>query len=101
MYERGAGDFVRDARSSGTNLPVVHRRHADLLAPLRGDFALRGLPGPVRAVVRAGTRLAPVRALTRGAADLAGRLGRLTLERRVAGLLWRMEQGAAARRVGG
>ncbi len=100
MYERSPEGFVRDARSSGTNLPAVHRRHAELLGPLPRDFAVRGLPSPLRGLVEAGTRLRPVRAVTRAGAGLAGRLGRLTLERRAAGLLWRMEQGAAARRVG-
>jgi glycosyltransferase involved in cell wall biosynthesis len=98
MYERSADGFVRDARSSGTNLPAVHGRHAGRVAPLPPDFPWRDLPAPLRALVRAGTLASPIRTITRGAARLAGRLGRLTLERRGAGLLWRMEQGAAARR---
>jgi glycosyltransferase involved in cell wall biosynthesis len=100
MYERGADGFVRDARSSGTNLPVVHRRHPGQVEPLPDDFPVRGLPAPLRGVVAAGAAAAPVRSLTRAGMALAGRLGLLTLERRGAGLLWRMEQGAAARGSG-
>lgn len=95
-YERDADGFLRDARSSGRNLPAVHRRHAGRVEPLPANFARRGLPAPLRALVRAGITLSPVRALTRAGIGLAGRLGLHTLERRGAGLLWRMEQGAAA-----
>lgn len=96
LYERTPDGFVGDARSSGRNLPVVHRRHAALVAPLDPGFPVQGLPAPLRGLVRAGASLAPVRALTRAGIGLVGRLGLLTLERRGAGLLWRMEQGAAA-----
>jgi glycosyltransferase involved in cell wall biosynthesis len=95
-YERGPGGFVGDARSSGASLPVVHRRHPERLGPLSADFAYADLPAPVRALARAGIRVAPLRRLVRGAVAAAGTLRLFTLERLGAALLWRMEQGHAA-----
>jgi glycosyltransferase involved in cell wall biosynthesis len=100
FYERDPSGFARDARSSGTNLPLVYARHADRLGELRPDFAFHDLPGPVRQLARAGTRLAPVRGLVQVGVATAGALRLFTLERLGAGLLWRMEQGAAAIRAG-
>jgi peptidoglycan/xylan/chitin deacetylase (PgdA/CDA1 family) len=96
-YERDPAGFLRDARSSGANLPRVHQRHAEQLGELRPDFTHHDLRAPLRPLVRAGTRLAPVRALARAGVAAAGALHLFTLERIGAGLLWRMEQGSVAR----
>lgn len=96
LYERDPAGFLRDARSSGRNLPVVHSRHTEVLQPLPPNFPWRSLPGPLRGVARAGARLAPLRLLTWAGVSVAGALRLFTLERRGAGLLWRMEQGRAA-----
>jgi Glycosyl transferase family 2 len=97
MYERSAAGFTHDARSSGANLPAIHRRHAGLVPPLRPDFPWRGLPPPLSVLVRAGIRLRAVRQALRAGVAVAGRLRLPGFERAGAGLLWRMEQGAGAR----
>jgi GT2 family glycosyltransferase len=101
LYERAPDGFLRDARSSGANLPVVHARHMQRLGPLAPDFPYGDLPAPLRELARAGARFGTVRAAMRGALTAAGGLRRFTLERRLAGLLWRMEQGSAAGAVRG
>jgi glycosyltransferase involved in cell wall biosynthesis len=95
-YERDVAGFLRDARSSGTNLPIVHGRHHSVVGALTPDFHVRGVPAPLRPVVAAGAGFMPVRTLTRAGVTTAGALRLFTFERRLAGLLWRMEQGRAA-----
>jgi glycosyltransferase involved in cell wall biosynthesis len=95
-YERDPAGFLRDARSSGTNLPIVHGRHAQVIGRLDPDFAWRGLPAPLRLLARAGARLKALRMLARAGVAAAGALRLFALQRRGAGILWRMEQGHAA-----
>jgi glycosyltransferase involved in cell wall biosynthesis len=95
-YERDLAGFLRDARSSGRNLPVVHRRHSNVIGQLRPDFAWRGAPAPLRPLARVGIRLRALRMLARAGVFAAGSLRLYTLQRHGAGLLWRMEQGHAA-----
>ena len=97
LYERDAAGFLRDARSSGANRALLHERHQEDLGPAREDDAVRDLPRPLHPVVGAGIRLKPAALGLRGAAWLAGTLRLFTLERRLAGLVWRVEQARAAR----
>jgi glycosyltransferase involved in cell wall biosynthesis len=95
-YERDPAGFLRDARSSGMNLPIVHGRHSNVIGALHPGFAWRGLPAPLRLLARAGARLNALRMLARAGVAVTGTLRLFTLQRRGAGLLWRMEQGHAA-----
>ena len=97
LYERGLEDFVKDARGSGTSRWIVHREHGAEVGPYTEARAWTDLPLFAQPLVRTGIRLPPMRAATRAAVGLAGRLRLFNLERRLGGLLWRMEQAHAAR----
>lgn len=96
LYHRDPAGFLRDARSSGITLPIVYGRHEEQVGALPKDFAYGDLPRPLRGLARVGTRHASLRLLTRCGVNVAGKLRLFTLQRRGAGLLWRMEQGHAA-----
>jgi glycosyltransferase involved in cell wall biosynthesis len=99
LYARDPDAFVRDARSSGRSLSLVHQVHRDTLGPLAPDFAAAGLPWAAAALVRGGgSRGWPVQGL-KLAVPALGRLHLYRAQRFTAGLRWRVEQQRAAREL--
>ena len=92
LYERDPAGFLRDAHSSGRNLPEVLGRHPATAEPLSPAFPAEDLPGPLRPLVHAGAALAPLRSVITFAVAIAGRVRLWTLERHGGSLLWRIEQ---------
>lgn len=91
-YVRDPAGFVRDARSSGTNLARLHRVHGRTLGSLRSDFAIQGLAAPARWLVVAARRHRWPRRCLELWLPALGRLRLFKLERYVASLVWRIEQ---------
>jgi hypothetical protein len=92
-YERTPTGYVADARSSGTSLAEVARRHPRAApVPDRARLGLDGISAPARRLVLEADRAAwPSRALAAGIA-LTGRLHAFRVQRFLAGLVWRVEQ---------
>ncbi|KGM12173.1 glycosyltransferase family 2 protein [Cellulomonas bogoriensis] len=94
--------FLRDARRQGAGRALVHVEHPDLLGPLRMDETLKGLPTPLRVLVRLDrvgplrtAMSAPLMTLTR----TASRLGMTGVEVTGAKVLRRFETRRGIREV--
>lgn len=92
LYERDPSGFLRDAHTSGRNLPEVLGRHPGTAEPLPAEFPAEDLPAPIRPLIRAGAALAPLRRMIAFGVAGAGHARLWTLERHGGSLLWRIEQ---------
>lgn len=103
LHDRSLEAFVRDARSQGAGRVLIGHLHPEIVGPLDHAEFERDLPAPLRAVLRAGRRRAPYRALGAALVGLvraAGRLHLWSLQSSAAKLLRRLEQQRGAREAG-
>jgi glycosyltransferase involved in cell wall biosynthesis len=93
-YARSLSDFRSDARSQGAATAVIHRLHPDVLGPVDPDISAAGTPAGARLAIRL-SRFRPLHHVASAALAhfirLLGRLHVLSLQRRAAKLLGRME----------
>ena len=92
FYERGPEAFLRDARNSGRSLRLLHESHPAELGAATEATLLRGLPLPLRPMVRRSrTRRWPARVAGAGVTTL-GALHLYRLQRGAAHVRKRIEQ---------
>ena len=101
-HTRSLDAFLRECWRQGAGERVIHELHGDVVGPFSADLLERGLPLPVRWLVRVLSREPAHRVaspLVRGATGLAGRLRRHRLETMLAQLLRRVERRRGALRA--
>lgn len=94
LYEKTPGQFLDAARSSGATRAAVHAAHQEEIGPLAEDAFEHAVPQPGRTLVRwaRGRAHAPIRALLRATAALAGSLRLFRVETHAGFVLGAIEQ---------
>jgi GT2 family glycosyltransferase len=102
LHTRDIDAFIRDARSQGAALVILHQRHTDLIGELHpADFA-DGLPIPAELLVRSCGRPLVASAsstVLRAVAGMTGKLGWYGIETRSGRALRRVNQRSGAETV--
>jgi glycosyltransferase involved in cell wall biosynthesis len=98
-FTRNPDEFVRDARSSGRGLLLLHQVHAGQLGVFDEARLLESVPGPLRPVVRVAIGRTRAVALIGRAISVLGRAHLFRLQRAAAYVLRVTEQLREVRRI--